>query len=274
MNELRSKTHGSTMKHITKGPFERTEIPLPSFSYQKRIITILEKADELHKLRAQADNRTTYLIPALFNDMFGDPATNPKKWPVLTAGELMSSCEYGTSQKANQDNQGIPVLRMGNVTTQGEFDLSNLKTVQLKKDELEKQKLQAGDVLFNRTNSRDLVGKTALWDGRFEAVAASYFIRVRFHSDKEHPQHFTTFMNLPHMKRRLFEMARGAVGQSNINSKELKAIEIPVPPMWLQNEFAKRVAEIHLLKAEQATSRQRLDDFSQSCLHRAFNGEL
>ena len=131
-----------------------------------------------------------------------------------------------------------------------------------------------GDVLFNRTNSRELVGKTGMWDGRFEAVAASYFIRVRFRTDKEHPQHFTTFMNLPFMKRRLAEMARGAVGQANINSQELKSIPVPVPPLALQKEFARCVTEIRALEAEQATSRTRLDALFQSLLHRAFNGEL
>jgi type I restriction enzyme, S subunit len=131
-----------------------------------------------------------------------------------------------------------------------------------------------GDVLFNRTNSRELVGKTGMWDGRFEAVPASYFIRVRFRPNAEHPQHFTTLMNLPSMKRRLAEMARGAVGQANINSKELKSIELPVPPVKLQCQFAARVSDIRAMQAEQAASRRRLDDLFHSMLHRAFQGEL
>jgi type I restriction enzyme S subunit len=113
-----------------------------------------------------------------------------------------------------------------------------------------------------------------MWDGRIEAVAASYFIRVRFHAGIEHPQHFTTFMNLAFMKRRLSEMARGAVGQANINSKELKSIPVPVPPLPLQQEFAQRVTEIRELEAGQAASRQRLEALFQSLLHRAFQGEL
>ena len=108
---------------------------------------------------------------------------------------------------------------MGNVTTEGLLDLENLKTVELTENELVKQRLQAGDVLFNRTNSRELVGKTGMWDGRFEAVAASYFIRLRFHSDIEHPQHFTTFMNLPFMKQELAEW-RVVQLAGNINSKK------------------------------------------------------
>jgi type I restriction enzyme S subunit len=69
------------MKHITKGPFERTEIPVPPLAEQERIVKLLDEADELRKLRAQADDRTAVLIAALFDEMFGNPATNPKGWP-------------------------------------------------------------------------------------------------------------------------------------------------------------------------------------------------
>jgi type I restriction enzyme S subunit len=81
-------------------------------------------------------------------------------------------------------------------------------------------------------------------------------------------------MNLPFMKRKLAGMARGAVGQANINSQELKSIIVPVPPLALQKEFAQRVTEIRELEASQGTSRTRLDALFQSILHRAFNGEI
>jgi type I restriction enzyme S subunit len=262
-------------RRATVSDFLNLPIPRqPSLAEQERIVEILDEADAIRKLRAESDRHTAALIPALFHAMFGDPSTNSKNWPLRPAGELMEACDYGTSQKANEEGRGISVLRMGNVTANGRLDLEDLKTVALADNELTKQRLQAGDVLFNRTNSRELVGKTAMWDGRFEAVAASYFIRVRFRADVEHPQHFTTFMNLPFMKRRLAEIARGAVGQANINSKELKSIPVPVPPLPLQNEFAHRVIEIRDVETDQATSRSRLDALFQSMLHRAFNGEL
>ncbi len=274
LDELLSKRVGGAQPNISQGIIRETIVPVPPLAEQERIVKILDEAGRLRKLRDQADNRTANLVPALFSEMFGDPEINPMGWPTSRAGELMADCDYGTSQKANEEGRGVVVLRMGNVTNTGELDLKNLKTVELPENELAKQRLRAGDVLFNRTNSRELVGKTGMWDGRMEAVAASYFIRVRFRPDVEHPQHFTTFMNLPAMKQRLAGMARGAVGQANINSKELQAIELPVPPLPLQKEFAKRVTEIRELEAKQAASRQRLESLFQSMLHRAFNGEL
>ena len=261
-------------KVLNKEKVQQLPISVPPLAEQERIVKLLDEADELRKLRTQADRRTTTLIPSLFHEMFGDPDTNPFGWPVARAGELMDACDYGTSQKANEEGRGIPVLRMGNVMIDGSLDLEELKTVELGDRELAKQRLQVGDVLFNRTNSRELVGKTGMWDGRFEAVPASYFIRVRFRPNAEHPQHFTTFMNLSSMKRRLAEMARGAVGQANINSKELKSIEFPVPPVKLQGEFAARVAEIRGMEVQQLLSHQRLDALFQSLLYRAFRGEL
>jgi type I restriction enzyme S subunit len=272
--DLSGVAHQADLPSMKTSDLARLQLPVPPLAEQERIVRLLDESDELRKLRAQADRRTDALIPALFHDMFGDPDTNPFGWPVTRAGDLMDACDYGTSQKANKEGRGIPVLRMGNVTTDGSLDLEELKTVELADSELAKQRLQVGDVLFNRTNSRELVGKTGMWDGRFEAVPASYFIRVRFRPNAEHPQHFTTFMNLPSMKRRLAEMARGAVGQANINSKELKSIEFPVPPVKLQCEFAARVREIRAMEAEQATSRSRLENLFQSMLHRAFQGEL
>ncbi len=265
---------GGGQPFISQGDARKVNVPVPPLPEQERIVKLLDEADELRKLRAQSDRRTAALIPALFHEVFGDPDMNPLGWPVTGVGDLMDACDYGTSQKANEEGLGIPVLRMGNVTTDGRLDLEDLKTVELADSELAKQRLQVGDVLFNRTNSRELVGKTGMWDGRFEAVPASYFIRVRFRPNAEHPQHFTTFMNLPSMKHRLAEMARGAVGQANINSKELKSIKFPVPPIKLQCEFATRVTEIREMESAQSASRKRLDDLFQSMLHRAFEGEL
>lgn len=269
-----SNAKGANIQNLRRTDLEKLSVPLPPLAEQERIVKLLDEADGLRKLRAEADQRTAALIAAIFHEMFGDPKENPFGWPVNCAGELMETCEYGTSQKANEEGRGVVVLRMGNVTRGGELELESLKTVELSQGELAKQRLQDGDVLFNRTNSRELVGKTGMWDGRMEAVAASYFIRVRFRSDIEHPQHFTTFMNLPSMKRRLAEMARGAIGQANINSQELRAIELPVPPIALQREFADRVTEIRAVQADQAASRHHLDRLFQSMLHRAFQGEL
>jgi type I restriction enzyme S subunit len=151
---------GGSLLRAKASEVAKIQIPVPPLAEQQRIVKLLDEADGLRKLSTQADRRTADLIPALFHEMFGDPSTNPKAWPTRPAGELMKECEYGTSQKANEEGRGVPVLRMGNLTTKGQLDLRDWKTVELSNDELAKQRLHPGDVLFNRTNSRELVGKT------------------------------------------------------------------------------------------------------------------
>jgi type I restriction enzyme, S subunit len=272
--EIEDKTTFVTVKHISSKQINSIQIPLPPLAEQERIVRLLDEAESLRKLRGQVSERMEEFIPALFHEMFGDPSGNDKNWEIVKVGNLLTLCEYGTSQKANEDGNGIPVLRMGNVTYEGDLDITDLKHVELSDKEMKKQLLENGDVLFNRTNSRELVGKTGMWNGRFPAVAASYFIRIRFDAKKEHPQHFTTFMNLPYMKRRLTEMARGAVGQANINAQELQSIEVPLPPIDLQCEFAQRVQEAQDVRSAQARSKERVEALYQSMLSRAFAGEL
>lgn len=249
-------------------------VPVPPLREQERLVRILNEAEALRSLRIQADERACRIEQSLFQEMFGNPSLNPKGWPMTRVGDLISLCEYGTSKRASDTGAGIPMLRMNNVNSDGILDLSDLKSVEVDADELEKYRLSAGDILFNRTNSRELVGKTGMWDGRFDAVAASYFIRIRFDQSREHPQHFTTFMNLPIMKRRLMEMARGAIGQANINAQELKSIGFPIPPIELQYEFAARMAETRALQGAQDANRRQLNDLFLSLLHHAFQGEL
>ncbi len=240
-DDIVHRTHGSTMKHVTKGEFEKTEIPLPPIEEQRRIVDILNRAASIERLKARASAHLRDFIPALFLKMFGDPVENPMGWPTSALGDLLQMAQYGSSKKADATDDAIPVLRMGNVSYDGYLDCSDLKYVELPDAELNKYLLAKGDLLFNRTNSKELVGKTGMWDGRFSAIAASYFIRLRVDPALADPTYIWAFMNTSSVKARLFDMARGAIGQANINAKEVQAITVPVPPLETQQAFAKLV---------------------------------
>jgi type I restriction enzyme S subunit len=93
----------------------RQRIPLPPIPEQRRLVDILSRAEGIVRLRREAQKRAQKLIPALFLDMFGDPATNPRVWPVATIGQVIESADYGSSRKASDDGAGFPIIRMGNV---------------------------------------------------------------------------------------------------------------------------------------------------------------
>jgi type I restriction enzyme S subunit len=251
---LASMGQGSTFAAIGRAELATTQFPLPPLPQQRRIVDLLSRAEGIVRLRREAEKKAAELIPALFLGMFGDPATNPKGWPMATVGSVLDAVDYGSSSKATSDGAGLPMIRMGNVTYAGNLDLADLKYVDLPAAEAERYALHEGDILFNRTNSKELVGKTGLWDGSCEAIVASYFIRLRVQSEVVNPHYLWAFMNSAHMKRVIFDTARGAIGQSNINSKELKAFPLPVPPLPLQEQFALHCADVSEMVAQQSAA--------------------
>jgi type I restriction enzyme S subunit len=235
---------GATVHSLSSGFLEALPFRLPPLDEQRRIVSLLDRAAEIRRRANAARAKARAIIPALFLDMFGDPATNPKGWPMGMVGDILDSASYGTSQKAGDSGAGLPVIRMGNVTMDGRLDTDDLKYVELTEQDREKAELLEGDLLFNRTNSKELVGKTGMWDGRFEAVVASYFIRLRVRHERIVPAYLWAFFNTSHMKRVLFQTARGAIGQANINAKELRAFPVAVPSLPLQAAFAEQVQRL------------------------------
>ena len=263
---------GATVHSLASGFLESLRVPLHSLDEQRRIVDLLSRAENIVQMRREAEKKAKEIIPALFLDMFGDPATNPKGWENRPVGDVIRSAEYGTSTKASEVESGVPVIRMGNVESTGRLSLADLKYVVLPEDEQRKYTLQSGDILFNRTNSKDLVGKTGIWRGDTAAVAASYFIRVRLNEEIMLPDYFWAFMNTSHMKSVLYLTARGAIGQSNINAQELRAFVVPSPPRSLQKTFARRVDEALDLEGRQSLASSTARTAFQSLLAGMFQG--
>lgn len=248
----RSFTGTAGQQRVSTTFMESAMLPVPPLNEQHLIVDILSRAENIIRLCREAQKKAQELIPALFLDMFGDPATNPKGLPEALVGDVIAAADYGSSTKASDNGDGVPLIRMGNVDFAGYLKLDDLKYVELSPESIERFGLVEGDILFNRTNSKDLVGKTGMWDGSRIAVAASYFVRVRVARDKINPFFFWAFMNSEHMKRMLFETARGAIGQSNINAHELRAFEIMVPPLDQQNDYEQRCRDVFSIQSQEA----------------------
>ena len=257
---------------IKKSVMEEQMIPLPPLSEERRIVEILDEADRIRRLRKEANQKAEKIIPALFIKMFGNPETNPKGWKIQHIKDVVLSTDYGTSSKASSDGLGLPIIRMGNIDYEGRLDLKDLKYVQLEHAEIERLSLKAGDILFNRTNSKELVGKTGLWDGGIEAVPASYFIRVRVNPDIITPCFLWVFMNSNHMKKLLFSTARGAIGQANINARELKDFSIFIPLIDKQKLFENMLEKIKRLIHHQSESLLKSENLFSMLLMQSFSG--
>ena len=249
-----------------------SKIPLPPLDEQKRIAKILDKADALRAKRRAALAQLDTLTQSIFLDMFGDPVTNPKGWPVRTIRDLLESASYGTSEKAAATGE-FPVLRMNNITRTGEMDFAKLKYMDLREDQRDRYLVRTGDVLFNRTNSVDLVGKTAIYREANPMAYAGYLIRLRVNRKCE-PEYLAAFLNTAYSKRVLRSMCKSIIGMANINATELQALRIPAPPHSVQHEFSGRIATIEKLKSAHRNSLVEQDDLFTTLQQRAFRGDL
>ncbi|EIA9527432.1 restriction endonuclease subunit S [Escherichia coli] len=236
LDKIHATTDVVTVKHLSVKKIQDIKIRLPSLKEQKRIATILDKADAIRQKREQAIKLADNFLRAKFLEMFGTPANNIHRFPKGTIRDLVDSVNYGTSAKASIDSGEYPILRMGNITYQGRWDFTDLKYLDLSVKEKDKYLVKEGDLLFNRTNSKELVGKTAVYEEDRPMAFAGYLIRVRPNSIGNN-YYISGYLNSIHGKITLMNMCKSIVGMANINAQELQNIEILIPPKHLQDEY-------------------------------------
>lgn len=235
LKNIEDKTSFVTVKHLSARELSTIEFTMPEYEKQRKIADILVSIENIIEKKKQELEQLDTFVKSRFAEMFGDPIRNPKGWKVVTIGDIVTEVRYGTSKPAVEGGK-YPYLRMNNLTADGHLDLNDLKYIDISDDEVEKCVVRKGDVLFNRTNSIDLVGKTAVFDLPDDMVIAGYIIRVRL-NEKILPEVLSQYMNLEALKDILRSMAKGAVNQANINAQELQSIRIYVPDIELQKQF-------------------------------------
>jgi type I restriction enzyme S subunit len=273
IEKLVNSAKGSTIKGIKKNDLEALDFAFPSLDTQNRIFAVLEKAEQLEDWRKEADRLTDDYLNSVFLKVFGDPEKNPRKWGVIKINDVVEYSQYGTSIKSNSQRIGYPIVGMGNITYDGHLEMSDHSYVELPKTEFEKLKLRKGDVIFNRTNSTELVGKTACWNLDLNAVLASYLVRLRL-KENANPIFFTCLMNTRFFKRLFSLRCKKAVNQSNISPTLLKKFDIYLPPIELQNKFASIVKQVEQMKPYQEKSKRQIGNFLNTLMQKAFGGKL
>lgn len=242
IDELRKQSIGGVIKYIKLKNLTDALIELPSVEEQKNIVNIISKSKEIVRKKKVEFELLDELVRARFVEMFGDPIENQKKWSVVKIRDIITDVRYGTSKPAVEGGK-YPYLRMNNLTVDGGLDLSDLKYIDIPENEIEKCVVRKGDILFNRTNSIDLIGKTAVFNLLEDMVIAGYIIRIRL-NNQILPDVFSQYMNLETMKKVLRGMAKGAVNQANINAQELQSIKVYIPDMELQKQYVEFKEEI------------------------------
>lgn len=263
-------------------------IPLPPLSEQQRIVERIEelfaKLDEAkERLQEVADSFAVRKAAILHKAFTGEltkqwrleNGVSDESWEEKTIGEICSSLKYGTSKKSSDDGE-VVVLRMGNLQN-GEIDWSNLAYTSDEED-IKKYLLKSGDVLFNRTNSPELVGKTSIYRGEMPAIYAGYLIKLDYEKNIVVGDYLNYYLNSSKAKEYYMQVKTDGVSQSNINAKKIGEFEIPLPTLSEQHEIVRLIDELlaRERKAQQATEQAlaSIDLMKKSILARAFRGEL
>lgn len=201
----------------------------------------------------------------------------PKGWIWVTVEQLSVLVQYGSSAKTHEEAVGIPVLRMGNIED-ARLRVDSLKYLPKNHGEFPGLFLQEGDILFNRTNSAELVGKTAVYKGKPDPCSfASYLIRVRLVQGCA-PDLLAYFINSVFGRAWITQVVSQQVGQANVNGTKLQALAVPLPPLDEQEqivaEVERRLSIIEELEADVEANLTRADRLRQSILATAFSGRL
>ncbi|WP_159573622.1 restriction endonuclease subunit S [Curtobacterium sp. 18060] len=271
MDMVRRAT-GASYPAVSDKIVKESMIPLPPLAEQRRIASILDQADLLRVKRRQVLEHLQGLQQSVFVQLFGDPSSWSDRWTLGSVGDLVESTQYGSSAKASNVGEW-PVLRMGNVTDDGRLDLHDLKYLDLATTDLPKYTVQRGDLLFNRTNSLEKVGKSCVVETARPLAFAGYLVRIRFVNPLA-AYFVSAYLGSRHGRAVRRGLAKTAVNQANINPTELKSVPIALPPQDRIDAFAVQMKLIGkhrtLIERDLAVA----DELLESLQSHAFRGEL
>ena len=259
--DLSKYKQGAAIPHIYFRDYgERIVKVTEDINEQQSIVDYLDssfaKIDAMKANAEKALNEAKALFQASLKEML-----EPKEeWEEKKLGDICSDIRYGTSTPSNENGE-YKYLRMNNITNDGFLDVSHYKTISLPEKELEKCLVKRGDIIFNRTNSRELVGKSCVFTEDENMVIAGYLIRIRLKEGFE-PQFITYSMNLQRSLGLFQHLIVGAVHQANISANNIQKVIINYPPLSEQKSI---VATLDSLKSKVDRLQANYDKISQEC---------
>lgn len=268
--------------------FDQYTIPLPPLAEQQRIVDRIEslfvKLDEARQKAQDAldsfETRKAAILHKAFNGELTaqwrkEHGVGMESWENVSVSEICHSLKYGTAKKSSSEGT-VVVIRMGNLQD-GEISWDDLAYSNDEED-IEKYKLVPGDVLFNRTNSPALVGKTSIYRGEYPAIYAGYLIKLDYDRSRVIGDYLNYSLNTVSAKEYCNSVKTDGVNQSNINAKKIGAYIFAMPQIDEQAEIVRLLNDL-LIKEQQAKEAaegvmEQIDLIKKSILARAFRGEL
>ncbi len=287
LNAINEETSSVTVKHLSSRTIEEIPLPFPPLPEQQAIVSKIEELfsslDKGIESLKTAQQQLKVYRQAVLKWAFEGKLTNknvkegelPDGWKWVKLGDVCSSVEYGSAAKSKKVGK-IPVLRMGNIQD-GKFDWSDLVFTD-DESEIKKYLLKKNDVLFNRTNSPEWVGKTAMYKGERPAIFAGYLIRINRIETLIDASYLTYFLNSHIAKNYGNSVKTFGVNQVNINGTKLKTYPLPLPSLSEQHaivaEIESRLSVCDKIEESIEQSLKQSESLRQSILKKAFEGKL
>jgi type I restriction enzyme, S subunit len=272
-HEIERMGTGATVKGVTLNDIRAIRMPLPPMPEQRRIVDILSRAESIIHLRRKAQKKAAELIPALFLDMFGNPATNPKGWPEKTIDEV--ALVQGGLQ-VSKTRQSLPIempyLRVANVY-RTHLDLSEIKYIRLTEVELKRVLLNPRDLLVVEGHGNPAeIGRVGIWNGSIrECVHQNHLIRIRCRFDMINPAYLWAMLNSASGRLQLLQHGKTTSGLNTISVTEVKSVRVMLPPIDLQNRFECLVEECHSIQSQQTAATEKTEATFDALLSRTFS---
>lgn len=267
-DDLQPYIRGTTMQNLsTKQAFDAVAVPLPDARTQAHTAELLDAADRLRSLRQASLTTYSGLAPALYAELLAGASPD---WTPLALGDLVVDTQLGLDRSAKAQSLEYPFAyaKMNVITRDGRLDLSHLVRVQASESELAKYSLRDGDLIFNTRNTRELVGKSAVFRGS-PVLFNNNIMRLRF-DRRVVPEYVHAYLWSEEGKRQLDARKAGTTSVFAVYAKNLLTVRLPVPPLVIQEEFAAKLASVEAQGARMQAHAEELDGLFASLQHSAF----
>ena len=282
-SRLEQAADKTTLPILNKTNFENFEIAVPPLVEQRKIAGLLGVVQRAIEQQEQLLQQTMELKKTLLHQLFtqglrGEPQKEteighvPESWEVMPLGNYLTEAQYGLSIKGTESGR-YALLRMTN-QQQGYISGDNLQFVALTQAQFERFRVERQDILFNRTNSLELVGRTAIFDIEEDFVFASYLIRLRTDAARLRPYFLNHYFNSDETQVRLKLIATRAVSQSNISATRLRSFVIPLPSPQEQDEIVAKIDCLDKKLSMHARKKLLLEELFRTLLHQLMTAQI
>lgn len=253
--KLISLSAGGAQPNISQKIVRELLVPVPALPEQRRIVDLLSRAEGIVRLRREAEKKAAELIPALFNDMLGDPATNPKGWPVRRVADFVKRFEGGKNIQAGSENGSAYRILKVSAVTSGVYRESERKPSPDGYIPPASHIVRPGDMLFSRANTEELVGATAVVEKTDGATLLPDKLWRFVWNEPVESAYMHALFQSGHTRQELGKLSSGtSASMRNISQGKLFALTMPIAPYSAQREFAERSAMMRSIQSQQSNA--------------------